>query len=43
MFNYADYARDLRHELHQIPEIGYDLPKTTAVVKRELDAMGIAY
>ena len=43
MFNYADYARDLRHELHQIPEIGYDLPKTTAVVKRELDAMGIEY
>ena len=43
MFNYADYARQLRHELHQIPEIGYDLPKTTAVVKRELDAMGIPY
>ncbi len=43
MFNYADYARHLRHELHQIPEIGYDLPKTTAVVKRELDAMGIPY
>lgn len=43
MFNYADYARQMRHELHQIPEIGYDLPKTTAVVKRELDAMGIAY
>lgn len=41
--NYADYARALRHELHQIPEIGYDLPKTTAVVKRELDAMGIPY
>ena len=43
MFNYADYARDLRHELHQIPEIGYDLPKTTAVIKRELDTMGIEY
>ena len=43
MFNYADYARSLRHELHQIPEIGYDLPKTTAVVKRELEAMGLPY
>ena len=43
MFNYADYARQLRHELHQIPEIGYDLPKTTAVVKRELDTMGLPY
>ena len=43
MFNYADYARQLRHELHQIPEIGFDLTKTTAVVKRELDAMGVEY
>ena len=43
MFNYADYARQLRHELHQIPEIGFDLPKTTAVVKRELEAMGLPY
>ena len=41
--NYADHARNLRHELHQIPELGYDLPKTTAVVKRELTAMGIEY
>jgi len=41
--NYADYARNLRHELHQIPELGFDLPKTTAVVKRELDAMGVTY
>ena len=43
MFNYADYARELRHELHQIPEIGFDLPKTIAVVKRELEANGISY
>ena len=42
MFNYADYARELRHELHQIPEIGFDLPKTIAVVKRELEANGIS-
>lgn len=43
MFDYPGYARKLRHELHQVPEIGYDLPKTTAIVKRELDAMGISY
>ena len=43
MSHYADYARQLRHELHQIPELGFDLPKTTAVVKRELEAMGIEY
>ncbi len=41
--NYADYARSLRHELHQYPEIGYDLPKTLALIRRELDAMGIEY
>lgn len=43
MFDYVKYAQELRHELHQIPEIGFDLPKTLAVVRRELDAMGISY
>lgn len=43
MFDYAAYARELRHELHQYPEIGYDLPKTLALIRRELDAMGIEY
>ena len=43
MVNYCNYARELRHELHQIPEVGFDLPKTIAVVKRELDANGISY
>lgn len=43
MFDYVKYAQQLRNELHQCPEIGFDLPKTTAIVKRELDAMGISY
>lgn len=43
MFDYVQYAKDLRHELHQYPEIGFDLPRTLAVVRRELDAMGISY
>ncbi len=43
MFDYVKYAQELRHELHQIPEIGFDLPKTLAVVRRELDAMGVSY
>ena len=43
MFDYLEYAKQLRHELHQIPEIGFDLPKTLAVVRRELDAMGVSY
>ena len=41
--NYADYARALRHELHMYPEIGYDLPKTLALIRRELEANGIEY
>ena len=41
--DYAAYARNIRRELHEYPEIGFDLPKTLAVVRRELDAMGIPY
>ena len=43
MFNYCDYARQLRHELHQVPEIGFELTETIAIVKRELDTIGIPY
>ncbi len=43
MFDYAAYARSLREELHKCPEIGYDLPNTLALVRRELEAMGIPY
>jgi len=35
------YAVDLRHELHRIPEVGLDLPLTQAVIRRELEALGI--
>jgi len=38
-----DYAVSIRREIHQYPEIGFDLPKTLALVRRELDAMGIEY
>ncbi len=42
---YADkeYIINLRREIHQYPEIGFDLPKTIALVKRELDAIGLEY
>jgi len=42
---YADkeYILSLRHEIHEYPEIGFDLPRTIAVVKRELEGLGIGY
>lgn len=43
MKEYIAYARAIREELHKIPEIGFDLPKTIAVVHRELDKMGLSY
>ena len=38
-----DYIINIRRQLHQIPEIGYDLPKTLALIRRELDAIGLPY
>jgi len=43
MTDYASYARDLRRKLHMYPEIGFDLPRTLAIVKGELDKWGIPY
>ena len=36
-----DYMINLRREIHMYPEVDYDLPKTVALIKRELEAMGI--
>ena len=38
-----DYIIKIRRELHQIPEVGYDLPKTLALIRRELEAIGLPY
>ena len=38
-----EYIKEIQHELHRVPELGFDLPKTTAIVKRELDKIGIEY
>ena len=43
MYADKDYILKLRHEIHEYPEIGFDLPRTIAVVKRELDSLGIPY
>ena len=33
----------LRRELHKIPELGFDLPKTRALICRTLDGWGVSY
>jgi len=38
-----EYILSLRHELHMYPELEFELPKTLALIRRELDAMGISY
>ena len=43
MYADKDYILSLRHELHEYPEIGFDLPKTISVVKRELERLDIVY
>ncbi len=37
------YVSEIRRTLHQYPEIGFDLPRTLALVRRELEAMGLPY
>ena len=38
-----DYIINIRRELHSVPEIGFELPKTLAIIRRELDSIGIPY
>ena len=38
-----EYIISLRRELHQYPEVGFELPRTIALVKSELDKMEIPY
>lgn len=38
-----EYCKKIRHEIHEYPELGFDLPKTSALVKRELTKMGIPF
>lgn len=38
-----DYIINLRREIHMYPEVDFDLPKTVALVKRELESLGIPY
>ncbi|MBQ9964232.1 MAG: amidohydrolase [Clostridia bacterium] len=37
------YVTRVRRELHRVPELEFDLPKTVAIVKQELTALNIPY
>ena len=37
------YLTKIRRELHEHPGIGFDLDETLAIVRRELDAIGVEY
>ena len=37
------YATKIRRALHQYPEVGFDLDRTLALLRRELDAIGVSY
>jgi len=38
-----DYIIKIRRELHKVPELGFALPKSLAIIRRELDAIGLPY
>lgn len=38
-----EYILSLRRELHMYPELEFELPKTLALIRRELEAMDIPY
>lgn len=39
----AKRAVDVRHRLHRIPELGYEEFKTAALIRSELDGLGLAH
>lgn len=39
----SEYAINIRRQLHMYPEIGFDLTKTVALIKSELEKMGVKY
>lgn len=38
-----DYAIEIRRKLHMYPEVGFDLDRTLALLRCELDAIGVDY
>lgn len=38
-----EYIVNIRRQLHQYPELGFDLDKTLAIIRNELNSLGISY
>jgi amidohydrolase len=38
-----NYIIEMRRQLHQIPEIGFELPKTLSFVRQQLETIGLPY
>ena len=38
-----NYAVDIRRQLHEYPELGFELEKTVKLVSEELNKIGIEY
>lgn len=41
--NMESYVVKLRRELHENPEVGFELTKTLEILRRELDSIGVEY
>lgn len=41
--NNEDWIIQIRRRLHKIPELAFDLPKTSTTVREVLDGLGISY
>ncbi|KAM5566682.1 IAA-amino acid hydrolase ILR1-like 1 [Rosa sericea] len=39
----ANWMKDVRREIHENPELAYEEIKTSAVIRRELDRLGVSY
>ena len=37
------YVVRMRRQFHMYPEVGFDLPKTLATLRAELDRLGVSY
>lgn len=41
--SYIEFVKKVRRELHQYPELGFELEKTIEIVKKYLDEIGVEY